>query len=67
MIDNITRFYNSREETLNFFRDYEKMLLNAAHKSKQHKTERKGFKTLTSKRMPQRLHIALAQIIQKVY
>ena len=62
MINNITRFYNSREETINIFRDYGKMLLDAAHKSKQNKTEGKGLKTLTPKRMLQRLHIALAQV-----
>ena len=62
MINNITRSYNSREETISFFRDYGKMLLNAVHKSKQSKTEGKGLKTLTPKRMLQRLHIALAQV-----
>ena len=41
---NITRFYNSREETLNFFRDYEKMILDAAHKSKQNETKERDLK-----------------------
>ena len=61
MINNINRFYNSREETINLFRDYEKMLLDAAHKSKQNKTEGKGLKILTPKQRLQRLPIALAQ------
>ena len=62
MINNITRFYNSREETINLFRDYEKMLLDAAHKSKQNKTEGKGLKILTHKQKLQRLPIAPAQV-----
>ena len=40
-INNITRFYNSREETINFFRDYGKMILDAAHISKQNETKGK--------------------------
>ena len=62
VINNITRFYNSREEIINFFKDYWKMILDAAHKSKQNKTEGKGLKILTPKRMLQRLPIALAQV-----
>ena len=61
MVNNITRFYNSREETLNFFRDYGKMILDAVRKSKQNKTEGKGLKILTPKQRLQRLPIALAQ------
>ena len=41
MINNITRFYNSREEIINFFRDYGKMINYAAPRSKQNKTEAK--------------------------
>ena len=59
---NITRFYNSREEIINFFRDYGKMILYAAPKSKQNKTEGKGLKILTHKQMLQRLPVALAQV-----
>ena len=62
VINNITRFYNSREETLNFFKDYGKMILDAASKSKQDKTEGKGLKILTTKQRLQRLPIALAQL-----
>ena len=62
MIINITRFYNSSEEIINFFRDYGKMILYAAHKSKQNKTEGKRLKILTPKQMVQRLPIALAQV-----
>ena len=57
-IDNLEKFYLSREETINFFRDYEKMVLDAAYKSKQNETEGKGLKILTPKRLP----IALAQV-----
>ena len=62
MINNITRFYNSKEETINSFRDYGKMILDAVHKSKQNKTKGTGLKILTSKQMLQRLPIALAQV-----
>ena len=57
-IDNLEKFYLSREGTINFFRDYEKMVLDAAYKSKQNETEGKGLKILTPKRLP----IALAQV-----
>ena len=62
VINNITRFYNSREETINFFRDYGKMILDAAYKSNQNETKGKGLKILTPKQMLQRLPIALAQV-----
>ena len=38
------------------------MVLDAAYKSKQNKTERKGLQILTPKQMLQRLTIALAQV-----
>ena len=46
VINDITRFYNSREETINSFRDYGKMILDATHKSKQNETKEKGLKKL---------------------
>ena len=61
-INNITRFYNSREETINIFRNYGKMILDAAYKWKQNETKGKGLKILTPKQMLQRLPIALAQV-----
>ena len=61
-INNITRFYNSREETINFFRDYGKTILDAAHKLKENETKGNGLKILTPKQMLQRLPIALAQV-----
>ena len=62
MINNTENFYISREEVINFFRDYEKMVLDAAYKSKENKTEGKGFKILMPKQMFQGLQIALAQV-----
>ena len=62
VINNITRFYLSREEVLNFFKDYVEMLSDANYNAKQNKTERKGLKILTPKQMLQRLPIALAQV-----
>ena len=59
LINNITRCYLSREEVINFFRDYIEMLSHANYNAKQNG---KGFKILTSKQMLQRLPIALAQV-----
>ena len=61
-IDNLEKFYHSREEIINFFRDYGKLVLDATYKSKQNETKRKGLKILTPKQMLQRLPIALAQV-----
>ena len=61
-INNLEKFYISREEVINFFKDYGKMALDAACRSKQNQTEGKGLKILTPKQMLQRLPIALAQV-----
>ena len=61
-IDNLEKCCHSKEEVINFFRNYEKMVLDATYKSKQNKTEGKGLKILTPKQMLQRLLIALAQV-----
>ena len=62
VINNLEKFYLSREEIFNFFRDYGEMFLDLAYKSKQNETEGKGLKILTPKQMLQRLPIALAQV-----
>ena len=62
IINNITRFYLSREEVINFFRDYVEMLSDANYNAKQNETKEKGLKILTPKQMIQRLPIALAQV-----
>ena len=61
-INNLEKFYISKEEGINFFRDYGQTILNAAYKSKQNESEGKGIKILTPKQMLQRLAIALAQV-----
>ena len=61
-INNLEKFYNSREEVINFFRDYIEMLSDANYDSKQNETKGKGLKILTPKQMLQRLPIALAQV-----
>ena len=61
MIDNLEKFYNSREEVINFFRDFIEMLSDANYKSKQNESKGKGLKIFTPKQMLQRLLIALAQ------
>ena len=58
VINNIEKFYNSREEVLNSFKNYSKMVFDAGYKAK-HGTR---LKTLTAKQMLQRLPIALAQV-----
>ena len=62
VINNLEKFYNSREEVINFFRDYIEMLSDANYDSKQNETKGKGLKILTPKQMFQRLPIALAQV-----
>ena len=47
VINNITRFYLSREEIINFFRDYVKMLSDANYNAKQNETKGKRLKILT--------------------
>ena len=62
VINNLEKFYNSREEVIIFFRDYVEMLLDGNYKAKQNETKGKGLKILTPKQMFQRLPIALAQV-----
>ena len=62
VIDNLNRFYHSREEIINFFRDYIEILSDANYDAKQNKIEGTGIKILSPKEMLQRLPIALAQV-----
>ena len=62
MINNIETFYNSREEVINFFRDYIGMLSDANYDARKNDTKGKGLKILTLKQMIQRLPIVLAQL-----
>ena len=54
VIDNLNKFYNSREEVINFFRDYIEMLSDANYYSKHDETKGKGLKILTPKQILQR-------------
>ena len=47
MIDNLNKFYNSREEVINFFRDYIKILFYASCNARQNETKGTGLKVLT--------------------
>ena len=71
MIHNLEKFYSSREEVINSFRDYIGMLSDANYDAKQNETKGTELKILIPKQMLQRLPIALAQvkpvIIQRVY
>ena len=40
IVNNLERNFNYREEGVNFFRDYAKMMLDASYKSKQDRTKR---------------------------
>ena len=60
VINDLNKFYHSREEILNFFEDYTKMFFDASHEAKQNETTGTGLKILTPKQMLQRLPIALA-------
>ena len=62
IINNLERFYISRQEVTNFFRDYTEMLSDANYRAKQNEIKGKGLKILTPKQMLQRLPIALAQV-----
>ena len=62
MIDNLNKFYNSREEVINFFRDYTEMLSDANCHAKQNESKGTGLKVLTPKQLLQRLPIALVQV-----
>ena len=62
VINNLEKFYNSREEAFIFFRDYVEMLSDANYHARKNETEGKGLKILTPKQMLQRLPIALAQV-----
>ena len=62
VINNLEKFYNSREEVINFFRDYIEMLSDANYDARNNETQGKGLKILTLKQMLQRLPIALSQV-----
>ena len=62
VVDNLEKLYNSREEVINFFRDYIEMLSDANYDARKNKTEGKRLEILTPKQMLQRLPIARAQV-----
>ena len=55
MVNNLEKFYKSREEVIHFFRDYAEMLSDANYESKQNETEGKVLKILTPKQMLQNI------------
>ena len=61
-INNLEKFYKSREEVIKFFRDYTEMLSDANYNARKNKTEGRGLKILTPEQMLQKLPIALAQV-----
>ena len=61
-INNLEKFYKSREEVIKFFRDYTEMLSDANYNARKNETEGRGLKILTPEQMLQKLPIALAQV-----
>ena len=61
-INNLEKLYKSREELINFFRDYIEILSDANYDSIHSETKGTGLKILTPKQMLQRVPIALAQV-----
>ena len=62
IINNLERFYVSRQEVINFFRNYTEMLSDSNYRAKQNETKETELKILTPKQMLQRLLIAFAQV-----
>ena len=62
MINNLEKFYKSREEVIKFFRDYTEILSDANYNARKNETEGRGLKILTPEQMLQKLPIALAQV-----
>ena len=53
IINNLETFYDSREEVINFFREYIAMLYDANYYAKQDEIKETGIKILTPKQMLQ--------------
>ena len=53
VINNLEKFYASREEVITFFRDYNEMLSDGNYNSKQNGTKGTGLKILTPEEMIQ--------------
>ena len=62
IINNLEKFYHSRQEVISFFRDYTEMFSEANYRAKQNETKGTGLKILPPKQMLQRLPIALEQV-----
>ena len=60
-INNIEKIFKSREEVINFFREYIEILSDVNYDARQNETKGTGLKILTPKQMLQRLPIALAK------
>ena len=61
-INSLEKFYKSREEVINFFKDYIDILSDVNYDSKHSETKGKGLKMLTPKQVLQRLPVAFAQV-----
>ena len=62
MINNLNKFYNGRQEVINFFSDYIEILSNPNYDARQNETKGMELKILSPKQMLQRLPIALPQV-----
>ena len=62
VINNLNKFYNGRQEVINFFSDCIEMLSDANYNARQNETKGMELKILSPKQMLQRLPIALPQV-----
>ena len=71
-ISNLEKFYKSREEVINFFRDYIEMLSDANYNARKNETEEKGLNILTPKQIKagnnsENLLNEITQIVYSLY
>ena len=72
MINNLEKFYKSKEEVINLFRDYIEMLSDANYNARKNETEEKGLNILTSKQIKagnnsENLLNEITQIVYSLY
>ena len=72
MINNLEKFYKSKEEVINFFRDYIEMLSDANYNARKNETEKEEPNILTPKQIKagnnsENLLNEITQIVYSLY
>ena len=67
IINNLERFYVSRQEVINFFRDYTEMFSDGNYRAKQNETKGTGLKILTPKQMTGLIQYLIFRITLNIY